>query len=214
MNSLAHDTLMAMSLPAALGFVRNGVFIAIIANGLIGISLVWDKILLRRPETRNLVSYVFWLGAISIFGLLLIPFGFQRAGWSTVALGLLTGILHLVAIYFYYLALQRGEASQTLAIMGGFSPLATFLFAMVLLPSAMSGAHLLPFALLTAGGFLMFLSERLSLRRMLPPVLLSSFFFGLVNVLQKIVFDHTNFVTGYVWFTLGTAIGSGLLLIP
>src|SRR5579872_2681603 len=56
MNSLAHDTLMAMSLPAALGFVRNGVFIAIIANGLIGISLVWDKVLLKKPETRNLVS--------------------------------------------------------------------------------------------------------------------------------------------------------------
>jgi drug/metabolite transporter (DMT)-like permease len=67
---------------------------------------------------------------------------------------------------------------------------------------------------MTAGGFIMFLSERLSLRRILPAVLLSSFFFGLVNVLQKIVFDHTNFVTGYVWFTLGTAVGSVLLLIP
>jgi hypothetical protein len=46
----------------------NGVLIAIVAHGLIGISLVWDKVLLRRKRMQSLVSYVFWLGAISIFG--------------------------------------------------------------------------------------------------------------------------------------------------
>ena len=49
-------------------FIKNGVFVALIGHGLIGLSLVWDKVLLKQPETRNLVSYVFWLGAISIFG--------------------------------------------------------------------------------------------------------------------------------------------------
>lgn len=57
-----------MHLPAALGFLANGIFLAIIANGVIGISLVWDKVLLNRPETKSLPNYIFWLGAISIFG--------------------------------------------------------------------------------------------------------------------------------------------------
>jgi drug/metabolite transporter (DMT)-like permease len=35
-----------------------------------------------------------------------------------------------------------------------------------------------------------------------------------VNVLQKLVFDQTNFVTGYVLFTLGTFTGALLLLVP
>ncbi|MGH9564992.1 MAG: hypothetical protein ACRD4I_03310, partial [Candidatus Angelobacter sp.] len=108
-------------------FVHNGIFIAVIAHGLIGGSLVWDKVLLRRPETKNLLSYVFWLGLISIFGLVLIPFGFKMPGYKTIALAFGAGLLQQVAIYFYYAALKGGEASQTLAIMGGFSPVATAL---------------------------------------------------------------------------------------
>ena len=37
--------------------------------------------------------------------------------------------------------------------------------------------------------------------------------FGLVNVLEKLVYNHTNFVTGFVWYTIGTFIGSMSLLI-
>src|SRR5579871_1117760 len=133
MNSLTWGACPALAIPASLDFLRNGIFIAIISHGLIGISLVWDKVLLRKPETRNLVSYVFWLGAISVFGLLLAPFGFHWPSLAIAGLALLTGVLHLAAIWFYYAALKRGEASQTLAVMGGFSPVATALIALPLL---------------------------------------------------------------------------------
>jgi hypothetical protein len=59
------------------GLIGNGFLIALLAHGLIGVSLVWDTVLLRQPDTRNVVSYVFWLGALSILGQLLIPFGFR-----------------------------------------------------------------------------------------------------------------------------------------
>jgi drug/metabolite transporter (DMT)-like permease len=49
---------------------------------------------------------------------------------------------------------------------------------------------------------------------MIVPVTLASLIFGLVNVLQRIVFRETNFVSGYVFFTLGTCAGAVLLLIP
>lgn len=214
MIPILHDAALAASLPSSLDFLRNGVFIAIISNGLIGISLVWDKVLLKQPETQNLVSYVFWLGAISIFGLLLAPFGFHWPSMGIAAMALCTGILHLAAIWFYYAALKRGEASQTLAVMGGFSPVATALIALPLLRHPyLARGHVLAFALLVIGGFVMFLSEKLNVRRILPAILLSSGLFGLVNVLQKVVFDHTNFVSGYVIFTLGTFLGSALLLV-
>src|SRR5436853_7934518 len=98
----------------------NGVFIAIIAHGLIGLSLIWDKILLRQPATKSLANYVFWLGAISIFGLLLMPFGFHWPPAGMAALGFAAGVIHLGANWFYYAALKHGQASQTLAVMGGF----------------------------------------------------------------------------------------------
>lgn len=197
-----------------LAIAHNGILIAIIAHGLIGISLVWDKVLLRRPETRNLVSYVFWLGLISIFGLALIPFGFHLPAARVACLALAAGALHMAAIYFYYAALKAGEASQTLAIMGGFSPIATALIGIPLLKHPLGGTGaLLGFALLTASGFLMFASEKVDLRKLLPLVLLASGLFGLVNVLQKVVFDETNFVSGYVFFTIGTFLGAAALLL-
>ena len=197
-----------------LSFIHNGIFIAIIAHGLIGISLIWDKVLLRRPETTNLPAYVFWLGFISIFGLLLIPFGFHLPDTDTIILAFATGVLHQAAIFFYYAALKGGEASQTLAIMGGFSPVATALIALPLLRHPLGGrGTLLGFILMVAGGFVMFFSEKVNLRRVLPAVLLASGLYGLVNVLQKMAFERTNFVSGYVIFTLGTFFGSLALLL-
>jgi drug/metabolite transporter (DMT)-like permease len=197
------------------GFIRNGIFVAIIAHGLIGATLVWDKVLLRQPETRNLFAYVFWLGFISIFGLVLIPFGFQMPKPPVAALAFGAGLLQMAAMFFYYGALKAGEASQTLAIMGGFSPVATALISIPLLGNPIGGrAVLTGFLLLVAGGFVMFLSEKTDIGKVLPNVLLASVSYGLVNVLQKMAFDQTNFVSGYVLFTLGTFTGSLILLIP
>ena len=187
---------------------------ALIAHSLIGISLVWDKVLLKQPETKNLVNYVFWLGAISVFGLALIPFGFKMPRFSVALLGFIAGAIHLAAVYFYYDALKRGEASESLAAIGGFSPVATAVIAFFLLRQPFAGGKVIAFVLLTAGGFLMFLSEQMNFRRMIVPMAFASGLFGLVNVLQRIVFKETNFVSGYVFFTVGTCAAALLLLIP
>jgi drug/metabolite transporter (DMT)-like permease len=59
----------------------------------------------------------------------------------------------------------------------------------------------------------MFLSENLNLRRVLPSVLAGSVAFGLVNVMEKLVYNRTNFVSGYVIFTLGTFAGAIAMLL-
>lgn len=184
-----------------------------IAHGLIGISLIWDKVLLKQPATKNLLSYVFWLGAISVFGLVLIPFGFKFPGFRLAGLGFVAGLLDLMASYFYYAALKAGEASEELAVMGGFAPIVTALISIPLLSSSIGG-DLLGFALMTAGGFVMFAAEKQPLSKMVPRILLAAGGFGLTSVLQKIVFNETNFVSGYVFFTIGTTVGALLLLAP
>lgn len=197
-----------------LDFLKNGAFVAIIAHGLIGISLIWDKVLLKSPGTKNLFSYVFWLGAMSVFGVILVPFGYNSPSFHVIWIAFVAGVIHLVGVFFYYMALKCGEASETLAVMGGFSPVATAGMAFALLSKQMSGGQLLGFALMASGGFVMFLSEKLPLKKLLPPVLLAAGLLGLVNVLEKVVYDQTNFVSGYVWFTIGTFVGALALLIP
>lgn len=191
----------------------DGVLIAIIAHGLVGVSLVWDKILLQRKGMQSLAAYVFWLGAISIFGLVLIAFGFHIPSWKTAGIAFSAGICDLIATWFYYAALKAGEASEELAAMGGFSPVATVLFALPLLGTRLHG-QFIGFVLMTAGGFVMFFAEKIPLRKMLPRVIAAATFFGLTNVLQKIAFNDAKFVSGYVFFTIGTFLGAMALLIP
>lgn len=193
--------------------VFDGVLIAIIAHTLVGISLVWDKVLLQKKGMQNLLSYVFWLGAISVFGLVLIFFGFRLPGWKVAGMGLAAGFCDLVATYFYYAALKAGEASEELAAMGGFTPVATVLLAIPLLGAHLDG-QFAGFVLMTCGGFVMFFGEKLPYRTMLPRIVAAALFFGLTNVLQKIVFNEAKFVSGYVFFTIGTTIGALALLIP
>jgi drug/metabolite transporter (DMT)-like permease len=197
-----------------LALFKNGVLIAIIAHGLIGISLVWDKVLLKRSGTQNLFSYVFWLGAISIFGLVLIPFGYKTPSLKVIGIAFAAGATDLAASFFYYGALKLGQASDALAVMGGFAPVATAAFSHLLLPKQVEGMPLIGFALMCAGGFVMFFSEKFQLRKLVPPVVMAAALFGLANVLQKMAYVRMNFVSVYVWFTIGTTVGSASLLIP
>ena len=191
----------------------NGVFLAVLAHGLIGISLVWDKVLLRKRETQNLLSYVFWLGAISIFGLVLIAFGFKLPSFKLAGTAFAAGLLDLIGSFFYYAALKTGEVSEEVAAVGGFGPVATVLIAIPLLKSPVGGS--VPgFVILTAGGFLTFFAEKAPLKKIIPRVILAAGCFGLMNVLQKVVFNQTNFVTGFVFYTLGTFLGSVALIVP
>ena len=51
------------------------------------------------------------------------------------------------------------------------------------------------------------------LARTLPNVISAAVLFGLTGVLQKLAFNHANFVSGYVFFTIGTFAGAMALLL-
>jgi drug/metabolite transporter (DMT)-like permease len=194
-------------------FGTSGVFIGAVAHTLIGVSLVWDKVLLGRRETSNVVNYVFWLGFLSIIGVAVAAFGFHFPSLFEIGLALAAGILHMISVFFYYLALKRTEASRALAIMGGFAPVATALIAVPLIARPLEGESILGFALMTAGGFVMFFSDRVRLTAIIPLAIASAATGGLSNVVQKIVFNAAGFTSGYVFFVIGSSAGAALLLV-
>jgi hypothetical protein len=97
--------------------------------------------------------------------------------------------------------------------MGGFAPVATALLSIPFLRSPL-GNHTTGFILMTTGGFVMFFAEKKPLRQMLPGIAAASICFGLTNVLQKITFNGSDFISGYVFFTIGTTAAALALLIP
>lgn len=195
-------------------FLQSGILIAIVAHFLIGLSLLWDKILLKQANTQSVVNFVFWMGAISIFGCIVGVFGMKLPSLGMFLIALAAGALDLIATYFYYKALKSGEASQTLAVMGGFTPLATALLSVPLLSNkALHGSTIWGFGLMVAGGFFMFFSERINIRKLLPLVIMSAGCFGLSNVLQRMAFNALGFTTGFVFFSIGSFLCAACLLI-
>jgi drug/metabolite transporter (DMT)-like permease len=194
----------------------NGIAIALLAQILLGLSLVADKIFLgsERDKKRSPLTYTFWLGVLNALGILLVPFGFEttRLTAPIVLLALAGGAIFLFALYFSYRALQIGEASHTLTVMGGFAPSATLIFGMYFLKTPLTIAEQIAFILLTLGGTFMFLSDHPRLRHIALWASVASICFGATNVLQKIVFDHAAFVTGFVILKLGTFLAAVTLL--
>lgn len=191
----------------------NGIVLAIVGNLILGISLIFDKIFLRDRVTGSTLTYIFWIGILNVFGLLVAPFGFLVPDTNTILLSFGAGIILFLASSAYYFALNAGEASQTLAIVGGFAPLATIGIAQFFSLSPLNIAEEIALGFLVIGGFAMFLSERVNFKKIFILVLFASLLLGLGSVLQKIIFTHTNFVSGFVLIKIGTIFATLMLLL-
>ena len=187
--------------------------IAALAQLTLGTSAVFDKLLLRRGVFDPWV-YTFWVGILGIFSLVLVPFGFESVSLGFLLLALLAGSIFILAVLFMFLSLHRGEASEILPIIGSLSPVFTLIAGLILLSDKLSFVDLIGFSFLVAGSVIIFLSRRDKSWLKSGSLLVSSaVLFGLSNVLAKLVFDETNFVTGFVLIKLGGILAAILFLV-
>jgi len=181
----------------------NWVFIVILAQIILGTSSVFDKILLGR-KFFNPFTYTFWLGILGIFSSLLLPFGFQVISYQIIGVALLAGVFFVLGMFFLFYVLNLSEASQTLPVVGGISPIFTLIFSYFLLNSWLGSGDLTAFLIILSGTFILFVVEKKELRKsFIALILLASLFLGLSNVLSKIVFGTSNFITGFFWIKIG-----------
>lgn len=189
--------------------------IAVIAQIILGTSAVFDKMLLKR-SVFNPAAYTFWLGVLGVFALVLLPFSSFALPIKTIGVALGAGALFLLAMYFLFASLHKGEASKSLLLIGGLTPVTTLLAASFILHERLGVANIIGFILLVTGGFVLFISEDKELRKKI--VLLacaSALFFGLSNVLSKHIFLQGSFVEGFFWIKLGGVFCVSLfLLVP
>ena len=187
--------------------------VATLAQIILGTSGVFDKLLLRRGFFDPWV-YTFWLGILGIFSIVLLPFGFESASLTTIFLALLGGAAFVFAMLAMFFSLNRGYASETLPVIGGFSPVFTLFIGFLLLSDKLSLGDLVGFSFLVIGGFVLFLlgGERASIKS-ISLILLAAALLGFSNVLAKLVFDNTNFITGFFLIKTGGAIVASLFLL-
>lgn len=211
------------------------IFIAAFAYFLNAITAVADKFLVSKKIPQPAV-YSFYMGILSVFAALLIPFfDFFIPEARVLFLALFAGIIFLFALFYYFKALSENEVSRSATIVGGFMPIFTICLGYWLLGERFNLWQIFAFILLVFGGvlasfdsapfnlsaFRSYLANSLKPRCETGPdfkglklLILASFFFAFSSVLIKIVYAEQPFLNGFVWSRFGSFLAAFLFLIP
>lgn len=193
----------------------NWLTAALLAEIILGTSAIFDKPILKRHLPDPLV-YTFWIGVLGLGTLLFAPFGFTLLSPRILAAAFASGALFIIAIFFLYSALLHGEASRTLLVIGGLSPIATLVFASLFLNAPLELGERISFGLLLLGAFILAISEERHERLRIGAFAVgSAVFMGASEVLSKYVFQESSFVSGFIWIKIGSAaLALALMLVP
>lgn len=191
------------------------IWIAFSAYLLYALNGVADKFLLTHA-VRQPVTYAFYIGITGMLTWFLAPFGLLVVGVADFFVALFGGACFIIALYFYYDAVQETSISRILPIEGGLVPFFTLLFAYGILGERLDPQQLWAFVFLVSGAVLIaFKKGRGGWRaRAFGSAAIAAVLFALSLTLTKYIFDQTNFVSGLIWTRLGFLLASICFLIP
>lgn len=180
------------------------IFFAAIGYFLLGLSGVADKFLVSKVVRRP-VAYAFFTGITGPFSLILIPFGAKFLGVFDLAVALFAGVCFIIGIYFSYSAIGQSSVSRVIPIQGGLIPIFSLLLAYFILGERLNFLQTSAFFFLVFGAVLIsFRKEHGSWTgKVFVYAALSALFFAATSVLTKYTFNHSNYITGLVWPSLG-----------
>jgi drug/metabolite transporter (DMT)-like permease len=179
--------------------------IILLAYFFLGLSYFGDKLVLAGKPKAKL--YVFYVGCLNIFLVLLIPFvklGLPNAGafpWI-----LLEPAAFLGGLYTMFLSLQKMEVSREITIMGAVQPIFVLILSSFIWGgTVMSPINIVAFVLMLLGGVIISVQwktkKRVSFKYVLL-VILSAFLFSLDYIFSKLFFFHEPFLPGFIWIRL------------
>lgn len=183
----------------------NWLILSLLAYFINASASVIDKVLISK-EIPHPFSYTFFVGFISVTAVIFAPFGFFIPPLSILVIALFSGAVFLLALFLFFTALHKSEASRVLITTGGLTPVFTFLLSILFLKETLNPWQLAAFFLLILGGVLINLNRESFKHRVkfLKTTISASFFFALSFVLTKFVFLHQPFFNGFVWIRLGS----------
>ncbi|TXH08281.1 MAG: hypothetical protein E6Q06_00345 [Candidatus Moraniibacteriota bacterium] len=182
------------------------------------VTAIFDKFLLAG-RIKEPVVYAFFVSILSLFAIVLVPFGYQPIPWQTSVVFVISGMLFLYGLVAFYNAVKRSEISRvaplvgiTISVIAGVASLAFGPAAYVTL----SPGHFFSLLLLLAGAFL--IAFDLPLKEndaLMKSTLLSGALMALSLLFLKTGYRNADFVNGLLWSRLGFIVGGfSLFIIP
>lgn len=200
--------------------IASWLIVAILGYFLAAVSSSVDRIIVHEGKTKPAVIS-FWVSTFSIATAALVMIGFlpfkfaeyfrfEAASTSIMLLAILCGFLTQFGIMFMYRALQYGEATRVLSVMGGLMPVVSFFAAYIFLDERLSQEATIGFATLIAATIVLTISaggkHKKSSLKWLPNIAMTALILGGQSVLTKYVFDNSHFISAYSL----TGIGAGV----
>jgi len=180
--------------------------VTIIAYLIMAVVFLVDKYLLVS-SIPNPKVYAFLIGLAGIFLILLIPFiDFFVPSFFQILLSFGSGASFVLALFFFFKALQKFNVSQIVPAVGALTPI--FTFCLIYLSSfgkeTLSFFEAVSFAILIIGSVLItFEREKSVSLKSLKLSVLAALFFSLYFVMAKYVYLGQPFLNGLVWTRLG-----------
>lgn len=185
-------------------------YLALFSNFLLAVVFVLDKILVKKVFSP--LNYALVIGGLSGLALFLLPLvDFAGLNPTILAAAILSGVFSIGGIYFYFKVLSEHEISWVIPLLFGVSiPIITFILSRFFLGEILSSVQIFAFGTLLGGGFILSLSRQYKFYSILM-LLIAGIFLSLELVFLKFVFNHVNFISGYVLSRLG-GFSAGLAL--
>ncbi len=182
------------------------------------VTTLFDKFLLAG-RIKEPVVYAFFVSVLSIFAIVLVPFGYQPIPWQTVVVFVISGILFLYGLVAFYNAVKRSEISRVAPLVGITVSIIAGVASLAFGPAAyvtLSPGHFFSLLLILAGAFLV--AFDLPLKKndaLMKSTLLAGALMALSLLFLKTGYRNANFVNGLLWSRLGFIIGGfSLFAIP
>lgn len=187
--------------------------IAIGAYFLNAVAITIDKFLLSK-KIPNPAVYAFFIAALSLLALVLIPFGFHFYSLPQILIALVAGLIFTFALLYLFRALSQNEASRITPFMGGLQPLFIFILALIFLGEKLGFQQLIAFFIIISGTILISWQNKSSSanKKAYFLAIISTLLFAISYTLNKYVFINQDFISGFIWTRVGSFLGALLLL--
>jgi len=191
---------------------------ALVAYFLLALAGLLDKILLNTVIVSPR-AYAFYIGALSLLAVVILPFDVVSIPQATILLAALaSGLTGVYALWAFFGALKAHEASRVITAVGALVPIFTLLLGILFLNEQWRFSQLLAFALLVLGGALVSYEE--SVGRLYTPELFNhavraAALFAVSFTLLRFVFLSGAFFDGFFWTRMGNVLGAlTIIVIP
>lgn len=190
------------------------ILIALLGHASNGVAFIIDKILLQNAFKRS-ATYAGLVGLLSILALVLAPWVADWPHGRTLTLTLVSGIAFTTALWTFFAALSRGEASRVVPVISAFIPMLTLAGTTAFLHERLSGGELLGFFLLIAATIILSsgkAKERLTKEALILSAVSASLF-ALMSVTIKAIYDDVGFLSGFVSTRVVAAITALIIVV-